>query len=258
MDDEARPAPREEDDPVEQMAQFPAITEHIINPSRRGNPAFYHPCCRAFNKREWKSRKKQPDVMKALCQHLESYRLSSIFEPGKKALSPADVSLQFYNWTIRLGIDHDFNKPFVINQKQCTKKEEIMGPTLRAIEMVVPQPQPRPIGPPDNTLYIQHLKNKIIHLQRQVKRIKKKKENLNKKYKQQKEKWRKSAHVHKVIMDDLAKEVTNLKLKQLKRLYPKPSIQNDSLQRAVSPILKENRNSGSDSSSFSPSASSLN
>lgn len=113
-----------------QADQFADLTNRIINPSRKKNPAFYHPCCRSFNKREWKGSKKYPEIVQKTRKHLQTYRLSSIFTPGKSPLTSAEACFQFYKWIADKGIVHDHEKPFAINQRYCTAKEEVAKITV--------------------------------------------------------------------------------------------------------------------------------
>ena len=116
-----------------QEAQFVAITEEIINPCLlKRNTCYYHACCRAFNKRNRgpSPNKEEINSVDDLERHGLSFRISELFslprdEQGNRLpLHPTDAWKQFRAKIYEKGLyqTHDWDKPFIINQKLCQQK----------------------------------------------------------------------------------------------------------------------------------------
>ena len=123
-----------------QQQGFKLILDCVINPSRTSsNPAFYHPCCRVWNRRGFSKDSKvgmdSSGLITKFVYHPVRHRISQIFEPGSKPLTFDEAWTQFNEWVERNQIDHDFTKPFTINQRLCLKKDHNNSP-LREDEKV--------------------------------------------------------------------------------------------------------------------------
>ena len=198
---------------VTQQGQFTAITAQIINPSRKSrNPAFYHPCCRDFNRRPKKSRKVQPQIVIETCKHVESIRITGIFEKGDHPLTPDQAWDQFKTWITKKKIDHDFNQPFLTNQAFCLQKEKANKPTFDVLDMLAPYVRKQEPKKQENETSL--LQSKLNMLKKKVKSL----ESENHELKKVKTQWEndkklmfQQMRVQQEIMDGLNSQLLLLK-----------------------------------------------
>ena len=101
--------------------KFTEIVDNIINPSRNKNTAWFHPCCRSFNKR-CRAKDLTHDPLYPFNQHELSFNLTAIFKLGKAELTTAQAWQQFVEWTEKAGIEIMVGVGFTINQRICRYK----------------------------------------------------------------------------------------------------------------------------------------
>ena len=96
---------------------FTEIVTKVINPSRKGkNPAYYHHCCCTFCKRARSSKFKTAKQANTT-EHTESYLISTIFRPGREALTREEAIQDFKNWLEAKGIPINHVIPLSIGKR---------------------------------------------------------------------------------------------------------------------------------------------
>lgn len=182
-----------------QRYQFISLTEQVINPSVLSkNPGFYHPCCYAFNKRMGKSTidLEEPEYMQDLRNHDKSIMLSKMFpvqrdqEGNPRPWTPTEAWETFITGLYGYGVtNHDYSRPFVVNQKICLKKlaqfrrEDLPNQTFMAMRAAaIKQEKDSQINILEsNNAYLERdnrrLENHVAYLNRRIKGLKRIKKN---------------------------------------------------------------------------------
>ena len=104
-----------------EKGSFVEVVNRVVNPAQKGNKTTYHPCCRSFSKRSRPKKTRQDCSL----EHLENVNLRSIFSLDKR-LTEEEAWSQFVQWSEQSNHAIDLQAGFLINQKTCLKRLEVL------------------------------------------------------------------------------------------------------------------------------------